>query len=349
MFGLSFTIIQLDSIQIEVMCFAVVDFMHFRNSPQSIVSTLVALLVLCYFIFISYGLLILSAFVLTNMRQDQQDTLRSTAKGHRLSRVSVLWEDYRLPKRRIDLLMPLIYMVRSALISISVFLHLEHPWAQVTWATAVETGLLYLTLTTQSKQTKLQNRLDAAICSLNVGFLLLKTASLYEVSDFSRQVLIGIPMAVILLLGALLNITFLFISILIMLKDTGRAFIRHCKRICKDSSKTRPQQASTISPAILDAPRPPEPQQPQAASKQRTTSKKIPMHAPKKRLVSDARGSRPLEASHPKAIDGTITKQQSSALVSHKKKMKSGLLDINLHKAMQLQQDIKHLSEGAGQ
>jgi hypothetical protein len=228
----------MDGSQMEMICFSCINVLTLGPTAQSITSLLFGLAAVSYYGLISFIIYRLSSDVWQQVKAGTDNSLEDIIQQHKYRLVGILYEDYRLPRRRIDLLMPLIYMVRSALISISVFLLLSHPWAQVILAILIESAYLSLTVVTRVRLTRLQNIIDAVICSLNVLFLILKAVTLFDIADRTRQVHLGIPMALCLVTNALINITFLLISTIMKLIASAILMFNHSRRYSKETLKS---------------------------------------------------------------------------------------------------------------
>jgi len=117
--GLRFLVSILDGTQLEFMSFTVINILYINLSAQSLVSISFGLVVVGYYCLIGSLIYKKSSQVWASVPKEEGNLSLQKRLIVDQEIVGILYEDYKVPKRRIDLLMPLIYMVRSALIRIS--------------------------------------------------------------------------------------------------------------------------------------------------------------------------------------------------------------------------------------
>ena len=249
LFGLQFAIIQLDSSQVELICFAIINYIYPTNSAQSVVSMLLASLGLGYYLWLAYCISVVASDAWERITTDKETSLTKVLQSHKYSVLRVLYEGYRLPDRRLQLFMPLIYIARSIMIAAVVFTLTSHPWRQLILVIAVELLFFLFVAIHRVKSTKAANFVDISNGALNIVFLLLKGFTMMEIQDRTRQIFLGIPMAIVLLIGALLNITFLMISTFVLLKVLIIKLYNLSRHLCrkKKSDSDRGIKKSTSS------------------------------------------------------------------------------------------------------
>jgi hypothetical protein len=203
--------------------------------------------------------------------------------------VGILYEDYQVPRRRIDLLMPLIYMVRSALISIFVLIFAAVPSMQVLSTLIIESAVFSLTVVTRVRQTRLQNSIQIVVCSLNVLFLILKAVTLFDIADRTRQVHVGIAIGLCLATNALINITFLLISTIMKLIASAILVFKQMKVLCNKITCCKKQALQSPAPAAPASCAPMEPvvvalPQPEQSPSSAPKKRRAVLRTPKKVL-----------------------------------------------------------------
>jgi hypothetical protein len=114
---------------------------------------------------------------------------------------------------------------------------------------------------------------------LNVLFLILKAVTLFDIADRTRQVYIGLAMAVCLMTNALINITFLLISTIMKLIASAILVFKQMKVLCKNIKCSKKKSLQGTVPQVSS-----DPIQPNVIASPQPVQ--IPSSAPKKRPLN---------------------------------------------------------------
>ena len=166
--GLRYFTVLLDGSQLEIISLFLINLSHLSWTPQTLAGLMIGLVGAVYYFAVSIRILRLAKPVYFSIQPTDPASLDEILQRKNFEILGILFEGYGKPRSKTALLKPVFEMLRSLLISLSVFLLLSHPWGQVVLAFLIECGMLWVLLKTRVRQSRLHNFVESLVCVLNI-------------------------------------------------------------------------------------------------------------------------------------------------------------------------------------
>ena len=224
--NVAFTIDTLEGCKVELLCVIMIHLTHMKMNFSMIIGSLICGFVLVCYAAVEYCRLKWVWGVWRLLESAQPLRLEDRSLGLKglpgvaglgYASVTGAFEDFAVPERREQLLLPVFQSARSLLLALAVVGLARLGPLQLSLALLVESGHFCLLVAHPAKLRPLENRLAAAVSLLNVFYLLLVLAAAGLTGRvWLQQAVLGLAAACVLLLVALLNTLFVLASLLLL-------------------------------------------------------------------------------------------------------------------------------------
>ena len=151
----------------------------------------------------------------------------------------VYFDEVSKPTKKIHSFIPLITLVRSVMISISVFVFISIPFLQVSLVLSIEISYMMIVLIYNNKNEIGAKILDMTSSVINSIYVALKFVTLFGIDDHTRQEIIGMCMVVLLVANLGAYISYVVYSLGIM-------FIDIVKSMCGEKDEKKERDDSSV-------------------------------------------------------------------------------------------------------
>ena len=149
----------------------------------------------------------------------------------------VYFDEVAHPTRKIHSFIPLIVLMRSVMISISVFALVSIPFLQVSLVLCIEISYTMIVVIFNNKNEVGAKVLDMTSSVINSIYVMFKFVTLFDIDDDTRQEIIGTCMVVLLVANLIASILYVVYSVGILLVDI-------VKDKCKDKDEEKERMKS---------------------------------------------------------------------------------------------------------
>ena len=206
--GFQFFVVKVDATQVEALVLAGLDLKYTRDVGASIVSSTVGVAFLVYYVIICALYLRNAVWIWRSIQakriSDQLDPQKSLREEVQLTGIpfpflGILFFDLKTPDKFWKLLGPVISFVKNLLVGTVLSAAAPRPVLQASLLAAAEGGYLAFYASARMKAGKAETAVDIALSFFTLLYLTVKCATNSDqIGDRTRQVLLGILMAVVL-------------------------------------------------------------------------------------------------------------------------------------------------------
>ena len=155
----------------------------------------------------------------------------------------VFFSQIAYPTKPLHSFIPFIMLMRSVLISISVFGLVSHPLIQVSVVMMIELCYMVIIIRYNSKNEVSERAIDIFNSVVNSLYIVLKFVTVFDIKDSMRQREFGLTMVVILIVGMLVNIMYVVYSLYAMFRDIIKSILKRNEETDEQKKERNEKQA----------------------------------------------------------------------------------------------------------
>ena len=239
-YGLRYFLVSMEGIQLELLMYSYINILSYNHKSIWInLSALVSASWIAYYSTVTICVYSLSHNAwnqLLSHRLDGQSTTDAQPKSKIDKEPATIGEvtdlrampfgtldfylqDLKLPQKRSELNYAILGFVRTVSLVVAVAGLIGSPWSQLKSTLIIECVYLYFVWIYRMKASRLELIVDIASTMLNVSFILVKLVAFFEMSENTRQNVIGMLAVMCILLNLLINTVYVLYSMIMLLKD----------------------------------------------------------------------------------------------------------------------------------
>ena len=149
------------------------------------------------------------------------------------------FDQQQYPTKSIHGFLPFIMLVRSVMISVSVFGLVEWPFVQVYVVLTVEVLYMVVVVLYNNKMEVSEKTIDVYNCVSNSVYVILKLITVYNIDDSKRQHTYGVMMMIVLVLNLVVNIGYVVYSTYRVVKLLCIMLFKKCTESDEEKKRNR--------------------------------------------------------------------------------------------------------------
>ena len=234
-YGVDYTINSLDGMQLEILSYCFINLVNSKTVWQQLIGVFISVKFVLYYALVEYlrfrlGVLIWKKIKMqSNTRIDSKsqegdeigdselEKVGSLSKVVKLetmpfSRFGSCYTTYIVPKKMVQILMPLIGTLRNLLQSIAMVLTSNISTLQLGILLIIEILYLYYLISTNVKASRLEYYLDVSLSLMNISYIFITITSLSVTDRYAKEEILGATAALLLILMVVANMSYVLFT-----------------------------------------------------------------------------------------------------------------------------------------